>query len=501
MEVEGDMDRTWRISQDEIVNSIGVEAARGRKELALDGGPYRVKYTRNGRHIAIVGQKGHTATFDWKTGTMHSELQLRETCRDITFLQDHSHYAVAQKKYVFIYDRDGVELHSLKSHIEPTRLEFLPFHWLLASVGNTGYLKYQDTSTGKLVAEHRTKLGACVTMTQNVHNAVIHLGHQNGTVTLWTPNLPHPAVRLLAHLGPVFSVSVDQSTGGRYMATAGVDGTVKLWDCRSWGEPLRSWTPRGSHAILAWSQRGCLAVASGGAINVYSRPSIYTPYPAPSPPPLYMTHPQPMKPHASLTFCPFQDVLAIGHAAGVSCILVPGAGEPNFDSSEADPFEGSKARREREVKSLLDKVPSDMITLNPEFLGGLAPPTKLTEGMDPGMIPFARRPRLDRLHVQGKADTAEDRLSDGMAVDSSADRGVVSKHDREEREKRKMRGKGKSLKRYLRKQRKNVIDPRAVALREHLAKQRAEGERTRVTVHDTSKSEQPSALNRFHYRP
>ena len=51
-----------------------------------------------------------------------------------SFLHDHSHYAVAQKKYVFIYDRDGVELHRLKSHIEPTRLEFLPYHWLIASV-------------------------------------------------------------------------------------------------------------------------------------------------------------------------------------------------------------------------------------------------------------------------------------------------------------------------------------------------------------------------------
>src|SRR6266702_3569015 len=153
-------------------------------------------------------------------------------------------------------------------------------------------------------------------MTQNVHNAVIHLGHQNGTVTLWTPNLPHPAVRLLAHLGPVCSVSVDQSSGGRYMATAGTDGSVKLWDCRSWKEALRSWSSRGGNATVAWSQRGYLAVASGGAVNVH----------------------------------------AIGHAAGVSCILVPGAGEPNFDSSEADPFEGSKARREREVKSLLDKV-------------------------------------------------------------------------------------------------------------------------------------------------
>jgi U3 small nucleolar RNA-associated protein 7 len=49
MDVEGEMERTWRISQDEIVKAVGVEAAKGRKEMILDGGLYRVRYTRNGR--------------------------------------------------------------------------------------------------------------------------------------------------------------------------------------------------------------------------------------------------------------------------------------------------------------------------------------------------------------------------------------------------------------------------------------------------------------------
>ena len=106
-------------------------------------------------------------------------------------------------------------------------------------------------------------------MTQNLHNAVIHLGHQNGCATLWTPNLPHPAVQLLAHLGPVVSVSVDPSQGGRYMATAGRDGTVKVWDCRNWKGAVRDWTVRGGgDPELDWSARGYLSVANGGTVNV-----------------------------------------------------------------------------------------------------------------------------------------------------------------------------------------------------------------------------------------
>lgn len=106
-------------------------------------------------------------------------------------------------------------------------------------------------------------------MAQNTHNAVMYLGHQNGTVTLWTPNLDEPAVKLLAHLGGVTSLSVDPSNAGRYLATAGVDGKVKVWDCRNWKGCVREWDQRGTgHAEVEWSQKGFLGVASGGTVNV-----------------------------------------------------------------------------------------------------------------------------------------------------------------------------------------------------------------------------------------
>jgi U3 small nucleolar RNA-associated protein 7 len=68
---------------------------------------------------------------------------------------------------------------------------------------------------------------------------------------------------------------------------------------------------------------------------------------------------------SSLRFCPYEDVLAIGHSAGLSTMLVPGAGEPNFDSLVANPYQTAKARRQQEVHQLLDKLPADMIALDP----------------------------------------------------------------------------------------------------------------------------------------
>lgn len=54
------------------------------------------------------------------------------------------------------------------------------------------------------------------------------------------------------------------------MATAGQDGLVKVWDCRNWKGAIRKWNARGGGGEVEWSQRGALAVASGGTVNVRS---------------------------------------------------------------------------------------------------------------------------------------------------------------------------------------------------------------------------------------
>jgi U3 small nucleolar RNA-associated protein 7 len=67
----------------------------------------------------------------------------------------------------------------------------------------------------------------------------------------------------------------------------------------------------------------------------------------------------------------FEDLLGISHSEGLSSIIVPGAGEPNFDAYDVNPYENAKQRQENEVRSLLNKLQPEMISLNPDYIGNL----------------------------------------------------------------------------------------------------------------------------------
>lgn len=373
LETEHELERTYKVRQDEIKAAVATETAKKGFELRLDGlGPYDVcDYSRNGRDLLIAGRKGHVATFDWRDGKLGCELQLNETVRDAKWLHisNQKNFAVAQKKCVYIYGGDGVEIHQLKNHSEATHLEYLPYHFLLSSISTAGIIRYTDVSTGQSLGELYTKLGPATAFVQNPHNAIMHVGHQKGLVTLWSPNSATPLVKLLPHHGPVRSLAVDKS--GTYMVSTSQDRRMSVWDIRMFKE-IHTHHLRVPGTSLSISDRNLTAVGYGTQVNIY-KPEIFTHNPDLVLPTPYMAWGGEGLSTGRVRFCPFEDVLGISHEKGFTSIIVPGAGEPNPDTLEqgTNPFETSKQRRETEVHALLEKIQPEMIALDPNFVGNL----------------------------------------------------------------------------------------------------------------------------------
>ncbi|KAK9911546.1 hypothetical protein M0R45_035457 [Rubus argutus] len=368
LEPEG-LEKTWRIKQESIAPAVDISSARNQYDIVVpDLGPYRLDFTPSGRYMMVGGHKGHLAIVDMKQMNLIKEFQVRETVRDVVFLHDETMFAAAQKKYPYIYNRDGTELHCLKEHGAALRLQYLEQHRLLASINEYGQLHYQDVTDGRMVGSYRTGFGRTDVMQVNRHNALLALGHSGGKVTMWSPTSSSAVIEMLCHKGPISAIAF-HPTNRDVMATSGKEKKVKLWDRRNLKGPLQILP--GQAETLDFSQKGLLARGTGSFLQVLRDSSGTQNYEK------YMNHPL-VKGYQieKVLFRPYEDVLCIGHSMGWSSILIPGSGNPNFDTWVANPFETPKQRREREVHSLLDKLPPETIMWDPTKIGTVKPPRK-----------------------------------------------------------------------------------------------------------------------------
>ncbi|KAL9182276.1 hypothetical protein ACHAXT_012928 [Thalassiosira profunda] len=470
VEAETDMERTTQLTQRSLKHEhLEENVARNVYDLKLtDYGPYKLRYDRSGRHSLLAGAKGHVSIIDQHTLGLKTEFFLPgDIVRDACFLHDGSMLAVSQRQCVYVYDgASGAEVHRMDGHRRVGGMAFLPYHWLLATVGDNGVLQYQDTSTGSLVSQHRTKMGPCGAVRQNPFNSVVHLGHTNGTVTLWSPSSSEYLVKMLCHKGsPITSLAIDRS--GRYMATGGGDSKVKIFDLRTHKELHSYNTYGGAPTCLDVSQTGILGVGHGCHTTFWRPEALRTKMKQP-----YMKHQLSGNgPLESLRFRPFEDVCGIGHAGGISSIVIPGSGEPNLDSMEhfTNPYADAKQRREGEVRSLLEKLTPEMISLDPDAVGGIEESNLIQ-----------RQQRLRDVAEEADARKAADR--------------EARKH---KKEKKKMRGRGKIAKKLRRKQ-QNIVDEGMLKLKELREEERAERERQTLNDDgDDEGEEAPAALKRF----
>ena len=180
---------------------------------------------------------------------------------------------------------------------------------------------------------------------------------------------------MLCHRAPITDLAIDRE--GRYLATAGLDGTMKVWDIRKFQE-ISSFEPDRPVTSLDISATGLIAMGIGRKVQIlkdaYTKPqdalylshALRTPNPKLSSGGGAVGRAKALLSSVSVSdvvFRPLEDSLCIGHSHGITSIIVPGSGESNFDTFEANPFISQKQRREEEVQSLLNKLSYDMIGL------------------------------------------------------------------------------------------------------------------------------------------
>ena len=108
LEPEDELERTYKVRQDEVKGSVAVETARKGFELKLLGlGPYVCDYTRNGKGLVLAGRKGHVAAVDWRDGRLAYELQLGETVRAAKWLHNDQLWVVHSFARGRSWDTDG----------------------------------------------------------------------------------------------------------------------------------------------------------------------------------------------------------------------------------------------------------------------------------------------------------------------------------------------------------------------------------------------------------
>ncbi|KAI8435203.1 hypothetical protein MSG28_003560 [Choristoneura fumiferana] len=408
--------KTIEITQNLIRDNVDITAATKIFDLHLDFGPYRMKYSRNGRHLLMGGKKGHLAAFDWVTKKLHCEINVMESIHDIrqvvnnvcvetvNWLHVETMMAVAQKEWLYIYDNTGMELHCVKRMDKILRMEFLPYHFLLAAVNEFGFMTWLDISIGEVVGHYNNHLGRTSVMTQNPYNGTVCLGNSQGVVSLWSPTVKDPLAKILCHKTPLTAIAVDNR--GMYMATSGVDRSLKIYDIRNLDGPIQHYKLRCAPVDLTFSQKDMLAVGLEDVVEVYNNCCTET---VAKP---YMRH-RMSKNICNFKFCPYEDVLGIGTSKGFTSIIIPGSGEPNFDALESNPFQTKKQRKEAEVKALLEKIPPELITLNPFEVAEVDVPT-LKENLEAKKkIRFVKPKKVDltpRHKNKGKTNIARKKI-------------------------------------------------------------------------------------------
>lgn len=338
------------LTQDRILKNVNLYTREKAFSLSLENGPYNVNYTQNGTHLLVRNQSGSISAFNTQHLSLSFDIDVFDKVYDAKWLHNEHYFAAAQENALYIYNHAGVELHAVRDIVRPRMLEFLPYHFLLSTVNDNARMKYLDTSMGTVIADLFIKDKNIMSMKAGPTTGVMYLGGSTGTVSLWAPSQNDFLMKVNCHSAGVTNIEIDRT--GSKLITTGLDNKLNIHDMRNTYKPLKTVKTKTNIHKTALSQMNMLAISHGNKVTVLKDFEM-----------LYTKERMPGV-ISSLEFCSHEDILAVGHEKGITTLVVPGCGDPIYDSNECSPFMTKQQRQSLEVKRLLEKVPYDMISLN-----------------------------------------------------------------------------------------------------------------------------------------
>ncbi|ELQ75269.1 WD40-repeat-containing subunit of the 18S rRNA processing complex, partial [Trachipleistophora hominis] len=301
--------------------------------LDLEEDCWKSSYSLDGRHI-ILHSRSVVAAFDCKTLNVFFERTLRNIETSI-FLHNEQYCAIASDT-LFIYNKNGLEVHHLSHERNVRQMVYLPHHFLLVTLSDQPFIRYLDTSMGKEVAKLYIKEPSCGALSRR-DDGIVLVGGTRGVVRFFSPNAKEPLCSLLVNSSKISSIAVKKNN----FVCSSLQGT-NFYDFRNLNEPVYR-LPKSENVSLSH----VLAMSYKNRITTFLNGTEYVK--------------ETYQSINSIEFAPYEDILAVGTKNGLSHMIVPGAGDPNIDFYEDSPFLTKKQRREREIKKLMEKIPSSFI--------------------------------------------------------------------------------------------------------------------------------------------